>query len=174
MTNRSRIFLIIILTSAVGLWWSQRESTRKVNQTEDKRLEKPFIVPQSAMESLSTALAPPTQNYKTAESADSLSQPQRLLVFAAIDNLEFTFRDFSNALGGNPVGTNAEITSALLGDNLKQVKLPLPEGSTRNEAGELCDPWQTPWFFHQISGSKMEIRSAGPDMELYTADDFVH
>lgn len=126
------------------------------------------------MESLPTALAPPTQNYKTAESADSLSQPQRQLVLDAIDNLDFTFRDFSDALGGNPVGTNAEITTALLGDNLKQVKLPVPEGSTRNQTGELCDPWQTPWFFHQISGSKMQIRSAGPDRKLYTEDDFVH
>jgi len=174
LTIRSRIFLIIILTSAAGLWWIQRGSSPRLNQNEDKRLEKHFLVPQSATESLPPPLAPLTQNYQTAESADSLIQSQRLLVFAAIDNLEFTFRDFSNALGGNPVGTNAEITSALLGDNLKQVKLPLPEGSTRNEAGELCDPWRTPWFFHQLSGSQMEIRSAGPDLEFYTADDFVH
>ncbi len=40
-------------------------------------------------------------------------------VLVAIDNLQFAFRDFANALGGNPVGTNAEITAALLGDNPK-------------------------------------------------------
>lgn len=91
----------------------------------------------------------------------------------AIDNLEFTFRDFANALGGNPVGTNAEITAALLGDNAKQIKLSIPEGSTKNSQGELCDPWGTPWFFHQLSGTKMELRSAGPDRALYTDDDFV-
>lgn len=91
----------------------------------------------------------------------------------AIDNLEFVFRDFANALGGNPVGTNAEITAALRGDNLKQLKLDLPAGSTVSPAGELCDPWGTPWFFHQLSRTKMEIRSAGKDKELYTEDDFV-
>ena len=91
----------------------------------------------------------------------------------AIDNLEFVFRDFANALGGNPVGTNAEITAALRGDNLKQLKLDLPAGSTVSPTGELCDPWGTPWFFHQLSATKMEIRSAGKDHQLYTEDDFV-
>lgn len=91
----------------------------------------------------------------------------------AIDNLELTLRDFGAALGGNPVGTNAEITAALLGDNAKQMKLELPAGSTLNGGGELCDPWGTPWFFHQLSASKTELRSAGPDKQLYTPDDFV-
>ena len=91
----------------------------------------------------------------------------------AIDNLEFVFRDFATAVGGNPVGTNAEITAALRGDNLKQLKLDIPPDSTVNAAGELCDPWGTPWFFHQLSRLKMEIRSAGKDKQLYTEDDFV-
>lgn len=91
----------------------------------------------------------------------------------AIDNLEFVFRDFATAVGGNPVGTNAEITAALRGDNEKQVKLEMPAGSTVNPQGELCDPWGTPWFFHQLSRLKMEIRSAGKDKQLYTEDDFV-
>jgi hypothetical protein len=91
----------------------------------------------------------------------------------AIDNVEFVLRDYSVALGGNPVGTNAEITAALRGDNLKQLKLDTPGGSSVNDSGELCDPWGTPWFFHQLSGTKMELRSAGPDRKLYTKDDFV-
>lgn len=91
----------------------------------------------------------------------------------AIDNLDFLFRDYAAALGGNPVGTNAEITAALRGDNEKQLKLDLPADSSVNPEGELCDPWGTPWFFHQLSGTKMEIRSAGKDRELYTEDDFV-
>ncbi len=91
----------------------------------------------------------------------------------AIDNVEFVLRDYAVALGGNPVGTNAEITAALRGDNLKQLKLDTPGGSSVNASGELCDPWGTPWFFHQLSGTKMELRSAGPDRKLYTKDDFV-
>ena len=92
---------------------------------------------------------------------------------AALDNVGFTLRDYSTALKGNPVGTNAEITAALLGDNHKQLKLELPAGSTLNAANELCDPWGTPWFFHQLDANKTEIRSAGPDKKMYTKDDVV-
>ena len=88
-----------------------------------------------------------------------------------LDNIHFALRDYRAAMGGNPVGTNAEITSSLLGNNLKQVKVPLPEGSTVNGSGEMCDPWGTPYFFHQMSATKMEIRSAGADRQLYTPDD---
>ena len=88
-----------------------------------------------------------------------------------LDNIQFALRDYRTALGGNPVGTNAEITSSLLGNNLKQVKIPLPDGATVNGTGEMCDPWGTPLFFHQQSGTKMEIRSAGPDRVMHTPDD---
>ena len=88
-----------------------------------------------------------------------------------LDNIQFALRDYRTALGGNPVGTNAEITSSLLGNNLKQVKIPLPDGTTVNAAGEMCDLWGTPLFFHQQSGTKTEIRSAGPDQKMHTADD---
>ena len=39
--------------------------------------------------------------------------------------------------------------------------------------GELVDAWGTPYFFHQISGSEMEIHSAGPDKIMWTSDDLV-
>ena len=39
--------------------------------------------------------------------------------------------------------------------------------------GELCDRWGRPFFFHQLSGTKMEIRSAGPARQLWTDDDVV-
>jgi hypothetical protein len=89
----------------------------------------------------------------------------------ALDNVQFAIRDHRAALGGNPVGTNAEITSALFGDNLKQLSQPMPDGSRINGNGELCDPWGTPYFFHQQSAQKMEVRSAGPDLKLWTSDD---
>ena len=56
------------------------------------------------------------------------------------------FQEFRNSLGENPVGTNAEITKALLGDNLKQVRLTLPKGSSVNDAGEMCDGRGIPFF----------------------------
>ena len=74
---------------------------------------------------------------------------------------------------GNPVGENAEITAALMGDNRLELVL-VPRGHRAvNDRGELCDRWGTPLRFHQLSGTKMEIRSAGPDRKFATDDDAV-
>lgn len=104
----------------------------------------------------------------------AITPNDRQRVLDSIDNLEFTLRDFAASLGGNPVGTNAEITAALLGDNAKQIKLPIPQGSSINSHGELCDSWGNPWFFHQLSAKKMELHSAGPDGKMWNEDDIVH
>lgn len=76
--------------------------------------------------------------------------------------------------GGNPVGTNPEITAALAGNNPKQINFIKPEaGMQINGNGELVDAWGAPLFFHQLSGTDMEVRSAGPDRKLWTPDDLV-
>jgi hypothetical protein len=74
---------------------------------------------------------------------------------------------------GNPVGENADITAALTGKNSLQLALIPGNHPAINSAGELCDRWGTPFFFHQLSGERMEIRSAGPDRKFGTPDDAV-
>lgn len=74
---------------------------------------------------------------------------------------------------GNPVGENVEITAALTGRNPLKLALIPANHPAINRRGELCDRWTTPLFFHQISGTQMELRSAGPDRKLYTSDDLV-
>jgi hypothetical protein len=74
---------------------------------------------------------------------------------------------------GNPVGDNAEITAALTGRNKLRLALLPSRHPAINGAGELCDRWGTPFFFHAGSATKMEIRSAGPDKKMWTADDVV-
>jgi hypothetical protein len=62
----------------------------------------------------------------------------------------------------------------LSGQNPKQANFIRPKAGMRlNDQGELLDPWGTPYFFHQLSGSQTEVRSAGPDRILYTLDDLV-
>lgn len=85
--------------------------------------------------------------------------------------MQLTLRAFRDVHGENPVGTNEEITRALLGDNAKQIRLELPDGSAVNSAGQLVDRWGSPYFFHQLSKERMEIRSAGPDRRMWTDDD---
>ena len=73
---------------------------------------------------------------------------------------------------GNPVGTNAEITAALTGQNpLHLVLIPRDHPAINRATGELCDRWGTPFFFHAESGTHMTVVSAGPDRKHHTADD---
>src|SRR4030095_15863592 len=88
-----------------------------------------------------------------------------------IEEVQVMLREYRTALGGNPVGTNAAIMRAIGGDNRKQLRIGLPAGQRLNDQGELVDRWGTPYFFHQVSRDRMEIRSAGPDRVMWTADD---
>jgi len=92
----------------------------------------------------------------------------------ALENVRTAFRQYCLRLGGNPVGSNPEITAALSGQNPRQVVFLSPDdGAQVNGRGELVDNWQTPYFFHQLSRTEMEIRSAGPDRRMWTSDDLV-
>lgn len=90
-----------------------------------------------------------------------------------LENMRTTVRQYGLLFGGNPIGTNPEITKSLNGDNPKHVNFLGPDGNHVNEKGELVDPWGTPYFFHQLSAMEMEIRSAGPDKTMWTSDDLV-
>jgi hypothetical protein len=93
---------------------------------------------------------------------------------SVMDNLRTTFHSYQSMFGGNPVGTNPEITAALNGGNPKQTQFIRDDYGMRiNASGELIDPWGTPYFFHQLSGTEMEIHSAGPDKVMWTRDDLV-
>jgi hypothetical protein len=73
----------------------------------------------------------------------------------------------------NPVGENSEITAVLTGRNRLGYPFVPADHPAINSRGELCDRWGDAYFFHQLSGQRMEIRSAGPDHRLWTADDEV-
>jgi hypothetical protein len=91
-----------------------------------------------------------------------------------LQNVSRAVRQYGEMFGGNPVGNNVEITAALSGNNPKHVNFLTAEAGMRvNGNGELVDAWNTPYFFHQLSGSDMEIHSAGPDKIMWTADDLV-
>ncbi|MFO1477364.1 MAG: hypothetical protein U1F98_11995 [Verrucomicrobiota bacterium] len=97
-----------------------------------------------------------------------------LPVPVVMENVRTVFHSYSSRFGGNPVGTNPEITAALNGQNPGRTVFLDPAAGLRiNASGELVDPWGTPFFFHQLSRNVMEIRSAGPDGKMWTADDVV-
>lgn len=91
-----------------------------------------------------------------------------------LENMRAAVRLYYAQFRENPVGDNAEISRALTGENPKQVVFVQPEdGLKLNSLGQMIDHWGTPIFFHSLSRSEMEIRSAGPDRRMWTSDDLM-
>ena len=134
---------------------------------------KPFLSGETSSTVPPSPSAPPAAPPLPASIPSPEPVPALTEVRDEVENLQFALRDYRAARRENPIGSNAEITNALLGDNLKQVKIPLPPGASVNADGQMCDRWGTPYFFHQLSGKQMEIRSAGPDREMNSGDDVV-
>lgn len=91
-----------------------------------------------------------------------------------VENMRAVFRQYQSRFRENPVGDNAEITRVLNGGNpAKAVFVQAEDGLRQNSRGELIDSWGTPFFFHQLARTQMEVRSAGPDRRMWTSDDLV-
>ncbi|MEM7146444.1 MAG: hypothetical protein AAF591_15015 [Verrucomicrobiota bacterium] len=79
---------------------------------------------------------------------------------------------YRTLLKQNPeAGDNQSIVAALTGENEKNIVVFPPDHPALNGNGQLLDRWQTPYFFHALSGNEMEIFSAGPDQIMGTNDD---
>ncbi len=74
---------------------------------------------------------------------------------------------------GHPIGNDTDLARALTGRNpMKLVILP-PTHPALTPDGRLRDRWGTPYFIHPRGNLAFEIRSAGPDRKLFTADDLI-
>ena len=72
----------------------------------------------------------------------------------------------------NPVaGENFEVINTLAGKNRQSVVVFPTNHPDLDEQGNLLDRWGTPYFFHAISATMLDIQSAGPDRERGSADD---
>lgn len=102
----------------------------------------------------------------------SVAKPDEPAVQEA-EAVALNLRHFGQRFGGNPVGTNAEIVQVLNGRNPQGARYLPREIMRLNGQGELLDHYGTPYFFHALSATEMEIRSAGADRTMWTADDIV-
>ncbi|TLD70334.1 hypothetical protein FEM03_13060 [Phragmitibacter flavus] len=119
----------------------------------------------------SEPLAPVVMHDAAAEMSNMLANPERNPEerIQAVREVLYLFRQ---GFGDNPPGHNEMVVSALIGENNKRTAL-LPKDSPAIKDGALVDAWGTPYWFHALSAKQMEIRSAGPDKELFTQDDLV-
>ncbi|QIF02472.1 hypothetical protein [Roseimicrobium sp. ORNL1] len=114
------------------------------------------------------ALVPPELVDVTRE----LNAPQSNIErdFEILDIVLDAFRK-SNG-GANPQGgENDEIVAHLSGQKGTKFAVLPPNLPFIDPQGRLLDRWGTPFHFHPVSSNTLEIRSAGPDHKLWTADD---
>ncbi len=92
-----------------------------------------------------------------------------------IEILHQLFRAYRDEYRSFPTGEdNAQFISAMTGGNPKKIWYLTRPHHRINPQGRLVDQWGTPYVFHAISRDYLEIRSAGPDKEVYSDDDLVH
>ena len=108
------------------------------------------------------------------QKADSLNSPEHSVEQDLQIIAEFV--DLLGKAGLNySVGDNADITAALTGTQYAgQTGHIFPRQHNALRGGQLVDRWGTPFWFHANGPGKLEIRSAGPDKQLFTPDDISH
>jgi hypothetical protein len=189
---KNRVLAAVILILPFGLFfyfWRHPAAdekpaveTAKSSPASTLAKELAAVPPQTTALIASNFAAPPQSVYYSKPSPPAVAPAStpapleftNLAPEIVVENMRRAIHDYGSMFGGNPVGINSEITSQLSGDNPKHINFLKAEAGLRlNASGELIDPWGTPYFFHQLSGTDMEIHSAGPDRIMWTADDLV-
>ena len=70
-----------------------------------------------------------------------------------------------------PLSANEDWADLFRGKNGAREEFLSAQHVALNDKGQLVDRWQTPIFFHALGSGRYELRSAGPDKRLWTADD---
>jgi hypothetical protein len=171
----AQLLLLLALVTAIAWWFGARQPTADGPPTPPVKPNTTPSVPSGTTSPTSQLPPPPSAKVvidpALSELADSLHAPES----PPEDDLriiESFLQTYSKAKGGHPIGENADITAALTGSQGHRGRVFPPAHRTIRE-GQLVDRWGTPLWFHPNSGHQMEIRSAGPDRQLFTADDIV-
>ncbi len=196
MKSRPYVLYLVLGVAAVALWLAWRSANKPVAGPSAPPVATQSLPPEPSGAPLPTQNPPPLAAVPggslpagiSATPAGTAPGPRTIAPGSPVDaagavavpnqtaqidvtRVRHMVSDFHTLTGENPVGTNAEIMKQMMGGNSHQATLGPPEGLPLNAQGELVDPWGTPYFFHQLSRDKMEVRSAGPDKVMWTADD---
>jgi hypothetical protein len=167
MNKRNAITALVIVAILVILLTFLNKSYKGLDKLNVKTSDKISLneTPQSSTDLNRSVVDIPDLAASLNSKSTTVEQDLRIIS----DMLSAYRTNFPNK--GNPTGTNEEITLSLSGKNKLGLILISRNNPAINSAGELCDRWGTPYFFHAESGLKMKIRSAGPDKKMWTKDD---
>jgi len=166
--RRHALTVVLVAGILLLLWLFLRPAAEPVDATSTPP------APNSKPETPNPNPNPQTSPREVSTLADALNSPTTNIA-ADLRLVALVLETFRSNFprSGNPVGLNSEITATLTGQNQLRLALIPPDHPAINRAGELCDRWGTPFFFHAESATRMDLRSAGPDRKLWTDDDIV-
>jgi hypothetical protein len=192
MKIRKRRLVVLVLCAAVvaALWRFESEesapSPRAVSAIDkidvdpsspsaDTPRRSSVVAPnqQTRPDRPAVASLPPPRESERSHLADQLHAPNRTGMedLSVVLNL---FTHYRTRFQGYPVGEdNATFVNALTGNNPGRLAFISRDHPAIDAQGQLLDRWGEPFFFHLLGHDALEIRSAGPDRELYTPDDLL-
>lgn len=165
--------LLLLLLAAVAFWWLGRPQSLPQAKEETA----PPRVPATAAPVEAMKEAAKLRAQKVDLPGDEILKEYGKPGTRPEDDLHSLAHAFSNLLlvvkGGAPfrMGANEEFAAALMGKNANRLVFLTPTHACLNAQGQLVDRWQTPLFFHVRDATRIDIRSAGPDREMWTEDD---
>ncbi len=178
MKRLALIGLLLLAGVLAGIWLTQRPAVVAVS--ENTPAPPPRIPPEkTATGTVSISISTPSA---TAPGPAPFLGETILAGYAQTNlppenDLTLMARLMENSLlllksaGNRPLSANEDWADLLRGRNAAAERF-LPDGHVAlNAKGQLVDRWQTPLFFHALGGGRHEIRSAGPDRELWSEDD---
>jgi len=157
------IAVLVLLAAGLALWWHRTHAPTPAPPPDHPPVT---TMPVEAEPTPVTAPThyPPLDLLNNA--AQTVSNDLRIL-----RDLFFHYQIAVKDPSGNPVGTNEEVVRSLQGRNRARLAFVPARHPALNEEGQLVDRWGTPYFFHALGSTRMEIRSAGPDRKMFTPDD---
>ncbi len=158
--RRGAWLIAVLLILAVGVWWWQRSTP--VTRSVAPRAIPPTLLPPRAPD------AGPAQAWERLLAADGSGREDAFSLRELVDTL-------LQAVPVNqrpPLGFDTDLARGLVDVTmLGEAALPPTHPALRD--GRLIDRWGNPWLVHPLSHDVIQLRSAGPDGRLFTADDLV-
>lgn len=157
--------LLLVLANG-GLWWAQK---RDRDRPESAPLA-PVVpdrsppVPDRSARALPGDLMLEGYGGASGSAADDLRRVGQVLL---------NFRLLHKQLDVRFLATNPEMAAALRGEAKGTTPFVSARSPLFNRTGEMQDRWGSPLVVHVLAADRIELRSAGPDRQPWTADDLV-
>ena len=171
------VLLLVLVGAALGRFSRPAPAIRSPQATKTNGLGNPPPVPSAAVSpGAPPRLLPP----RPADPARPALAWERFLAadgspaedLAALNDLVVGYLHAGTGEARRLIGFNEDLVPALT-DSAALGDAALPPDHPAVRDGKLIDRWGTPWQVHPLEADKVELRSAGPDRRLYTADDLV-